>query len=84
MAAADKSKITDSLWQIVESETARLLAASKSPTGLDAEGQEALANMARVARTLSLHNPGEDAFVKIENAEDLRKALELLQLDADT
>lgn len=72
---ADKSKITEDLWTIVETETKRLLALSQGP-GLDSDGHEALANMARVARTLSLHNPGEDAFVPAANAEELRKALD--------
>ena len=75
---ADKTKITDSLWAIVEKETARLLALSQS-SGLDSDGHEALANMARVARTLSLHDPGEDAYLPAKDAAELREALESLE-----
>ena len=77
---ADKSKITESLWTIVEQETARLLALSTSG-GLDDAGHDALANMARVTRTLSLHNPGEDAYVPAKDAKELREALDLLEDD---
>ena len=75
---ADKSKITESLWTIVEKETQRLLALSEG-SGLDSAGHEALANMARVTRTLSLHNPGEDAYIPVANAKELREALEVLE-----
>jgi len=75
---ADKSKITDALWEIVEEQTTRLRQASK---GRDLTGDEhdALANIARVTRTLSLHDPGEDAYLPAKDAEELREALRLLQ-----
>lgn len=77
---ADKKKITDSLWTIVEQETERLLAMSNSG-GLDTGGHDALANMARVTRTLSLHDPGEDAYLPAKDAKELREALKLLSED---
>lgn len=77
---ADKSKITDSLWEIVEEQTTRLREASK---GRDLTGDEhdALANIARVTRTLSLHDPGENAYIPAKDAKELREALDSLEDD---
>ena len=75
---ADKSKITDSLWAIVEEQTTRLQKASKG-RDLTSDEHDALANIARVTRTLSLHDPGEDAYVPAKDAKELREALALLE-----
>lgn len=75
---ADKSKITEELWSIVEEQVTLLRTASKVGK-LSSEDHEALANFARVARTLSLHDPGEDAYIPVANAKELREALEVLE-----